>query len=131
MGSFHKNNTSYLLLGLYRVSLNWISIVSMQITPKMNCIMGIAKIANIHYLHKSHNTPLLPPKNLHRDCFRLLLGHFHVPGEIANNCYTNVLGGNRGVLWDCASSEYKKIILICQITGAVETMSNFVSYYHC
>ena len=71
----------------------------------------------IHYLHKSHNTPLLPPppppkkkkkkKNLHRHCFRLLLGHFHVPGEIANNGYAKVLGGNRGVLWDCASSEYE------------------------
>ena len=61
---------------------------------------------SIHYLHKSHNTPLLPSKNLHRHCFRLLLGHFHVPGEIANNGYANVLGGNRGVLWDCASSEY-------------------------
>ena len=59
----------------------------------------------IHYLHKSHNTPLLPPKNLHRHYFRLLLGHFHVPGEIANNGYATVLEGNRGVLWDCASSE--------------------------
>ena len=55
-------------------------------------------------LHKSHNTPLLPPKNLHRHCFRLLLGHFHVPGEIANNGYAKVLGGNRGKLRDCASS---------------------------
>ena len=44
-------------------------------------------------------------RNLHRHCFRLLLGHFHVPGEIANNGYAKVLGGNRGVLWDCASSE--------------------------
>ena len=59
----------------------------------------------IRYLHNSHNTPLLPPKNLHGHCFRLLLEHFHVPGEIANNDYANVLGGNRGVLWDCASSE--------------------------
>ena len=61
---------------------------------------------SIHYLHKSQNTPLLPPKNLHRHCFRLLSGHFHVPGEIANNGYAKVLGGNRGVLWDCASSEF-------------------------
>ena len=65
--------------------------------------------ALIHYLHKSHNTSLLLPKNLHRHCFRLLLGHFHVPGEIANNGYANVLGGSRGVLWDCASSELTKI----------------------
>ena len=46
-----------------------------------------------HHLHKSHNTPLLAPKNLHRHCFRLLLGHFHVPGEITNNGYAKVLGG--------------------------------------
>ena len=49
------------------------------------------------------------PKNLHRHWFRLPLGHFHVPGEIANNGYAKVLGGNRGVirgvLWDCASNE--------------------------
>ena len=43
-----------------------------------------------------------PPPPL---CFRLLLGHFHVLGEIANNGYAKVFGGNRGVLWDCASSE--------------------------
>ena len=43
----------------------------------------------ILYLHKSHNTPLLFPKNLHRHCFRLLLGNVHVPGEIANNEYAN------------------------------------------
>ena len=46
----------------------------------------------ILYLHKSHNTPLLPPKSLHRHCFRLLLGHVHVPGEIANNEYAKFLG---------------------------------------
>ena len=59
----------------------------------------------ILYLHKSHNTPLLPPKNLHRHCFRLLLGHVHVPGEIANNEYAKFLGGKRGASWYCASSE--------------------------
>ena len=32
---------------------------------------GILKgdFLNIHYLHKSHNTPFLSPKNLHRHCF--------------------------------------------------------------
>ena len=38
------------------------------------------------------------PQKLHRHCFRLLLGHFPVPEEIANNGYAKVLGGNRGVL---------------------------------
>ena len=65
--------------------------------------------ALIHYLHKSHNTPLLPPKNLHSHCFQLLLGHFHVPREITNNGYAKVLVGSTGVLWDCASSELTQI----------------------
>ena len=47
----------------------------------------------ILYLHKFHNTPLLPPKNLHRHCFRSLLGHVHVPGEIANNQSMQNFGG--------------------------------------
>ena len=36
--SLHKNNASYLLLGLYHASVNKTSIVLMQIhvTPKMN-----------------------------------------------------------------------------------------------
>ena len=51
----------------------------------------------ILYLHKSHNTPLLPQKNLHRHCFRLLLGHVHVPGEIANNEYAKFWGGVKAV----------------------------------
>ena len=42
-GSLHKNNTSYLLLGLYHASVK-----------KMNCIMGSVKKANwtnlIYYL---------------------------------------------------------------------------------
>ena len=45
-GSLHKNNTSCLLLGLYHASVNWLSIVLMQIPPKMNCIMGSVKKAN-------------------------------------------------------------------------------------
>ena len=52
--------------------------------------------------HKSHNTPLLPPKSLHRNCFRLLLGHFHVSGEISNNGYAKVLGGNIEVYYGIA-----------------------------
>ena len=40
----------------------------------------------------SPETLFSPPKNLHRHCFRHLLGHFHVPGEIENNGYAKVLG---------------------------------------
>ena len=34
----------------------------------------------------------------------------HVPGEIANNGYAKVLGRNRGVLWDCPSSESQSVV---------------------
>ena len=34
------------------------------------------------YLHKSHDTPPLPPKILHNHCFQFLLGHEDVPREI-------------------------------------------------
>ena len=39
-----------------------------------------------------------PQKNLHRHCFRFLLGHLHVPGEIGNNDHAKIWGGKRGVL---------------------------------
>ena len=41
-------------------------------------------------LAQYHNTPLLPPKSLHRQCFRFPLRHLHVPGEIANNDYAKL-----------------------------------------
>ena len=40
-GSLHKNNTSYLLLGLHHASVNRISIVLMQITPQDERYCGI------------------------------------------------------------------------------------------
>ena len=40
-GSLHKNNTSYLLLGLQHASVNKISIVLMQITPQDERYYGI------------------------------------------------------------------------------------------
>ena len=36
-------------------------------------------------IQQTINTPLLPPKNLHRHCFRFLLGHLHVPRESEYN----------------------------------------------
>ena len=57
----------------------------------------------ILYLHKSHNTPLLPSKILHNHCL-CLLRHEDVPREIETNAYANFGGwgggGKRGVLWD-------------------------------
>ena len=47
-GSLHKNNTSYLLLGLHHASLNRISIVLMQITPQDERYYGIC--ASSEYL---------------------------------------------------------------------------------
>ena len=32
-------------------------------------VKKLALFKTIHYLQKSHNTPPLPPKNLHRHCF--------------------------------------------------------------
>lgn len=46
-GSLHKNNTSYLLLGLYHASVNRISIVLMQITPQNRLHYGIVQVVNI------------------------------------------------------------------------------------
>ena len=40
-GSLHKNNTSFLLLGLYHALVNKISIVLMQITPQDERYYGI------------------------------------------------------------------------------------------
>ena len=45
-GSLHKNNTSCLLLGLYHASVNWISIVQMQITPTKILLCGIVQVVN-------------------------------------------------------------------------------------
>ena len=45
-GSLHNNNTSYLLLGLYHAPVNRISIVLMQMPPKMNGIMGFVQVVN-------------------------------------------------------------------------------------
>ena len=34
-GGLHKNNTSYLLLGLYHASVNWMSVILMQIASQI------------------------------------------------------------------------------------------------
>ena len=53
-GSLHKNNTSYLLLGLHHASMNRISIVLMQITHKMNGIMGFVQVVNAELKFNSY-----------------------------------------------------------------------------
>ena len=47
----------------------------------------------ILYLHNTIIHRFYPPKYLHKHCFRFLLGHLHVSGEIANNDYANFGGG--------------------------------------
>jgi len=42
-GSLHKNYTSCLLLGLYHASVNWLSIVLMQIPPQNELYYGIGE----------------------------------------------------------------------------------------
>jgi len=42
-GSLHKNDTSYLLLGLYHASVNWLFIVLMQIPPQNELYYGIGE----------------------------------------------------------------------------------------
>ena len=39
-GSLHKINTSYLLVGLYHSSVNWIFIVLMQMIPQIELYYG-------------------------------------------------------------------------------------------
>ena len=66
-------------------------------------------------LAQSHNTSLLPPppppkkkkkrKKSHRHCFRFLLGHLHVPGEIANNDHAKFWGVKEVYYGICASRE--------------------------
>ena len=47
-----------------------------------------------------------PPKICIGIVFDFPLLHLHVPGELANNDYAKFWGSKRGVLWDCASSEF-------------------------
>ena len=56
-------------------------------------------------LAQYHNTLLLPPKNLHRHCFRFPLGHLHVPGEIVNNDYAKLWGVKDVYYGICANRE--------------------------
>ena len=48
---------------------------------------------------------------MQRHCFRPLLGHLHVPGEIANNDYAKFWGVKEVYYGICASREYVKIQL--------------------
>ena len=51
------------------------------------------KILTNPLLVQSHNTPLLPLKNLHNHCLQFLLGHEDVPKEVENNAYADFWGG--------------------------------------
>ena len=48
---------------------------------------GTGYFLTILYLHKSHNTPLLPPKIVHNPCLQFLIRHEGVPRVIENNAY--------------------------------------------
>ena len=59
----------------------------------------------ILYLHKSHNTPLLPPKILHNNFLQFILRHEDVPREISNNAYANLWVVKEVYFRICASRE--------------------------
>ena len=53
-GSIHKTNTRYLLLGLHHASVNWMSIVLIQITPQNELYYGAGEKSKLSYiLHKA------------------------------------------------------------------------------
>ncbi len=54
----------------------------------------------IDHCHISHNTHCLPPKILHKYCFKFLLGQQHVPREIENNAYAKFWGQTRCIMGD-------------------------------
>ena len=94
--------SSFLVMGCWGYAAGWGRIFTTRLT-----IMGFA----ILYLHKSHNTPLLPPKHLHRHCFRFLLGNLHVPEEIANNYYVKFRGVEVMFYGICASREFQQFLI--------------------
>ena len=61
---------------------------------------GFSTFANpiVHFFY--------PPKNLHRPCFRFLLGHLHVPREIEYNHYAKFWVVNTMYYGICESREY-------------------------
>ena len=65
----------------------------------------------VHHFHINHNTPYLPPTAPPQKYnFQVLLGGLQIPGQIGNNAYAKLLGGNQGVLWECESSESAPVI---------------------
>ena len=59
----------------------------------------------ILYLHKSHNTPLLPPKILHNHCCNFSWDMKMSQGKYKTMPMQKFWGGRSGVLWYCASRE--------------------------
>ena len=72
-------------------------VVKMVVTLQMNMA--------IDHFHISHNTPWLPPKILHKYCFKFLLRRQYVPREIENNAYAKCWGANKVYYGRCESGE--------------------------
>ena len=68
-------------------------------------------IPAIYYLHIPLIHLVYPPKFLHKLCFQFPLGFTILPRGIENNTCAKSFGGDQGVLWECASSEWKSAIL--------------------
>ena len=80
------------------------------------------------YLHKSHNTPLLPPK-----IFIGIVFDFHVPGEIANNDYAVFWGVKEVHYGICAGSELLSLLLLCLFYVVTEKphQGTVINKVHC
>ena len=52
-------------------------------------------LQEIRHFHIPHNTPCLPPKNLHNRCFPFPLGITVVPRESEDNAYAKFWGANK------------------------------------
>ena len=91
----------YVLFLPFRVERQFLSRTALVIEPTFHWDSLLAQ---------SNNTPLLPQKNLHRHCFRLLLRHLHVPWEIANNDYSKFWGVKEVHYGICASREWRRKI---------------------
>ena len=59
----------------------------------------------IHHFHIPHNTPCLPPQNLHNLCFPFPLGITVVPRETEDNAYAKFWGANKVYYGACGNGE--------------------------
>ena len=104
-GSLHKKNTSYLLLGLYHVSVNRISIVLMQITPQDERYYGTCASSEWAYLvfHKERLEPRVLPWQQHRRCHSVSFVMYISGAKFQEHC-SNTSGDILDSVFYCSSN---------------------------